>query len=155
MERKTWVKPMTLVQKFEANETVAAQQCYGIRCNINAANDLEGDKWPQNPSFGWGQVWHTDEGCGAENSHVLIDTNGDKIADIMREESGKGNYACNLFTNADYNQPAAGVPLEAGTTVYWTTIVSEQQWGWGVWGDRTYHHQGTVTQTVPGHPNRS
>ena len=155
MGRKTWVMPMTLVQKFEANETVAAQQCYGIRCNTDVANALEKQEWPQNPSFGWGAVTHTMEGCGAENSHVLIDTNGDGMADIMREESGKGNYTCNLFTNAEYNQPANGVPLEEGTTVYWTTIVREQEWGWGVWGDRTYHHQGTVTQTMPGRPNHS
>lgn len=37
MGRKTWVKPMTLVQKFEANEPVAAiGQCYQILCKSDA-----------------------------------------------------------------------------------------------------------------------
>ena len=39
MERKVWRRPLTEVQKFEANEYVAA--CYSVVCNVNAANEVE------------------------------------------------------------------------------------------------------------------
>ena len=43
---KSWVKPVTEVQKFEANEYVAA--CWGVGCDVNWSNDYEkrqGDYW--------------------------------------------------------------------------------------------------------------
>lgn len=32
MEKKAWVKPMTLVQQLESNETVTATQCWDVVC---------------------------------------------------------------------------------------------------------------------------
>ena len=36
---KSWVKPVTEVQKFEANEYVAA--CWGVGCDVSWSNDYE------------------------------------------------------------------------------------------------------------------
>ena len=44
---KSWVKPVTEVQKFEANEYVAA--CWGVGCDVSWSNQYEmdhgGDYW--------------------------------------------------------------------------------------------------------------
>lgn len=155
MESKTWVMPMTLVQKFEANETVAAQQCYGIRCNIDVANALEKERWPYNPNRVTGPAVHGSTGCGAYNSHIIIDTDENGTPDLMKESSGKGDFNCTIYTDDTYlkSMSISEVSLQPNTTIYWTT----EAWKFGnpVNVNTVWHHQGTIYSTVEGHPNRS
>ena len=68
MVRSAWVKPMTLVQKFEANEAIAA--CLQIKCNsdtyCSGAGWIHGDdnsppddspKWETGEDYG-SNVWY-------------------------------------------------------------------------------------------------
>lgn len=151
---KTWVKPMTLVQKFEANEAVAAQQCYGINCNIDVANAIEKERFKGN-GVSWRIAEHSADGCGAYDSHLIIDTDGNGVPDLMRESSGKGEFDCTIYTDDSYTTSIdiSQVSLEPGTTIYWTT----EDWLVGnlIGHNTVWHHQGTIYSTVEGHPNRS
>ena len=71
---KSWVKPVTEVQKFEANEYVAA--CWGVGCDVSWSNDYE--KWQGDYDNG---VTHSSAHCGNSSNQVIFDDNNDGIAD--------------------------------------------------------------------------
>lgn len=129
--KKKWVAPRTEVQKFEANEYVAA--CWGVACDTEAANDY--DKW---------YAYHNPNECGSFTQQVIYDDNNDGVADRMIENRN-GGLACKVYEDPNYSILKKVSDVNIGETVYWTTKL----------GLITYHHQGTVLETVPGHPNRS
>lgn len=155
MERKTWVKPMTLVQKFEANETVAA--CWSVGCSTGAADDYEKsignyDIW----YWGWhmGKVEHSIDGCGNPSHQFISDVAGDGKAPIMYEFTDNVRRDCKFYTDGTYKtEVSSDFEVSLGQTVYWTTSGVLESGLYKVPVD--WHHQGTVNQTVPGHPNRS
>lgn len=131
MGRKTWVKPMTLVQKFEANESVAADtQCWYVACEYKYG--IGGD----------GVEIHND--CRNASNQVLIDNTGDGIPDIMKEVNH--NVECILYSDSSYKNRInpSDIDPTSGATIYWTSYLGY-----------TYHHHGTIQQGDPNHPNRS
>ena len=92
MKMKSWVKPVTEVQKFEANEYVAA--CWGVGCDVSWSNDYE--KWQGDYDNG---VTHSSAHCGNSSNQVIFDDNNDGIADRMIETGtdGLGNLACTIY----------------------------------------------------------
>lgn len=140
MAKKTWVQPMTLVQKFEANETVAAEQCWYVGCNTGWANSIEREQ------FTWTTV-HLPTECGQDTKHVLKDTDGDGFVDTMIENKA-GGLVCTLYTDSTYSTPMDFDDLKPDTrpTIFWTTFYK----------NKTYHHVGQInTVTDPAHPNKS
>lgn len=134
MGRTTWVKPMTLVQKFEANEPVAADtQCWYVACEY---------KWGAPGLGGDGLEAHTD--CHDASNQVLIDNTGDGIPDIMKEVNH--NVECILYSDSSYNNRInpSDIDPTSGATIYWISYL-------GV----PYHHHGTIQQASTDHPNRS
>ena len=101
MGRKTWVKPMTLVQKFEANEPVAAiGQCYQIKCKSTAKADRLGKIKPRGgsaPEFHWSH----EEGY---YDSALVE--GGLSPDFVHDNCT--NPSKNVF-NVDLTNPAAPV----------------------------------------------
>ncbi len=140
MERKTWVMPMTLVQEFEANETVAADtQCWYVGCNTNESEDWEWDYF-RNLAI------HYSSRCGNPSRQVLRDTDGDGYVDEMIETSD-GGYKCTLYTDKYFKETVdlQNFHPNDGDTIYWLTRS----------GLVNYHHIGTVQIGDTSHPNRS
>ena len=139
--KKTWAFPLVCVQQFEANEYVAA--CWGVGCNTAEANRIEKNLGIYQP----GVLDHSSDHCGLSGNQVIYDDNNDGTADRMVEvgTDGLGTLNCAIYTDSSYSTPMDVSSVSAGQTIYWTTSA----------GNKTWHHVGTVFNTVPGHPNRS
>ena len=139
--KKTWEVPVIFVQQFEANEYVAA--CWGVGCNTAEANRIERNLGIYQP----GVLDHSSDHCGLSGNQVIYDDNNDGTADRMVEvgTDGLGTLNCTIYTDSSYSTPMDVSSVSAGQTIYWTTSA----------GNKTWHHVGTVFNTVPGHPNRS
>ena len=139
--KKTWEVPVILVQQFEANEYVAA--CWGVGCNTSEADRIEKNLGIYQP----GVLDHSSDHCGLSGNQVIYDDNNDGTADRMVEvgTDGLGTLNCTIYTDSSYSTPMDVSSVSAGQTIYWTTSA----------GNKTWHHVGTVFNTVPGHPNRS
>lgn len=139
--KKTWEVPVIFVQQFEANEYVAA--CWGVGCNTAEANRIERNLGIYQP----GVLDHSSDHCGLSGNQVIYDDNNDGTADRMVEvgTDGLGTLNCTIYTDSSYSTPMDVSSVSTGQTIYWTTSA----------GNKTWHHVGTVFNTVPGHPNRS
>lgn len=142
--KSEWESPRILIQEFEANEYVAS--CWGVGCDYNKANAHEQDT---------GNYWkhdctHGADNCGLVANQVIKDYNDDGVADAMIETgtNGLGDLNCTIFSDESYKTERAISTVEIGHYIYWTTTSPYDH-------DRTWYHQGLVTATVPGHPNRS
>lgn len=148
MERKTWVKPMTVVQKFEANESVAADtQCWNVSCQrpwINPPGPLL-TGWYGSP---WGTPinFHDADVCGKLSNQVLRDTDGDGAVDQMLEY-GNGTKECTLYTDENYSEvmSPSKVDPDSGNTIYWVNKKDTI----------TFFHKGVPQLADASHPNRS
>lgn len=163
MGRKTWVKPMTLVQKFEANEAVAATQCYEIACesDVNYWNQGLSDPIKINaPRFGWCSNEGFSNGDNAGKGRNLpMDFNHDnecKIAskNIFRVEGNEieflGEYSAGGFISGAVcgkDLGADGV-LGAGDIIYWHT-------DGGAFNSIRWNHWGRLQPISNDHPLRS
>ena len=138
---KRWETPRIAVEKFEANEYVAA--CWGVKCDVDWANRYE---WSQGDD-GRG-VTHDNAHCGSASNQVIFDGNNDGTADRMMETGtdGRGDLKCILYTDGRYNELRDISTVQVGNEIYWTTQASD---------GRTWNHKGTVMASTPGHPNRS
>ena len=139
--KKTWEVPVIFVQQFEANEYVAA--CWGVGCSVDEANRIERNLGIYQP----GVLDHSSDHCGLSSNQVIYDDNNDGTADRMVEvgTDGLGTLNCTIYTDSSYSTPMDVSSVSTGQTIYWTTSA----------GNKTWHHVGTVFNTVPGHPNRS
>ena len=139
---RNWVKPRTEVQKFEANEYVAA--CWGVGCDVKWSNGYE----MNHGNDYWNGVTHDAAHCGNSANQVIKDYDNDEIADAMIETGtdGLGDLDCTIYWDENYSRPRAVSSVGIGETIYWTTTAAD---------GRTWNHKGTVFATAEGHPNRS
>lgn len=161
MERKNWVKPMTLVQKFEANETVA-NNCFLIACESKATHDTDsnapGNLWKKPEGhylsgYGWDSAHYV--GKPDEFGHGNCQTASNNIFNIdggnisfEREINGASGdfYGVDGWSDEDQNDV-----ISVGDIVYWyNTDISKI---WRV-GDR-WNHWGHVVAVDPNHPCQS
>lgn len=142
MKMRSWVKPRTEVQKFEANEYVAA--CWGVGCDVDWSNKYEQE---HDRDF-WNGVTHDAAHCGNSSNQVIFDDNNNGTADRMIETGtdGLGDLNCIIYTDHSYNTIRDVSTVKIGETIYWTTTAAD---------GRTWNHKGTVFATAEGHPNRS
>ena len=143
--KRTYETPMACAEEFAPNEYVSA--CYNIKCNVNAANNVE-KRWmlkPWQSNYAAGQT-HAADRCGAYGSYYVIDDNDDNVFDRMIEKSPDlGDLNCTLYTDATNKRVGSWNGIESGDYIYWTTTS----------GKRTWHHQGSVAYQSTDHPNRS
>lgn len=139
--KKRWGTPKAVVEEFEANEYVAA--CWGVGCVYNKANSYEITQG----YYDHGNVSHTADHCGNSSNQVIYDYNDDKVGDAMYEcgTDGLGDLECIIYKDPNYTDQINVSEVKIDDYIYWTTSS----------GSRTWHHQGTVTATAEGHPNRS
>ena len=140
--KKIWEEPRVLVQEFTPNEYVAV--CWGVACSVNDANNYEA-------SIGNAAQDHRSEYCGTTGHQWLTDRNNDGTPESMSEigTDGLGTLACTIYTDGTYSQQRNISEVGVGEYIYWTTSAGSGR------DRRTWHHQGLVTETTPGHPNRS
>lgn len=160
MAKKTWVKPMTLVQKFEANETVAS--CLQVSCQHNSyydnwfthdwheseCNAPLGNKWLNsegdiNTGY-WGNPFQHKNCKEHPESNIFI-INGNDIK-FSVEHSSQGTLSGGLDF---YNDTNGNGSVDAGDIVYWHTE--------GHQGAIPYrwNHWGYLSSVDSSHPNRS
>lgn len=166
MGRKTWVKPMTLVQKFEANEAVAAQSCLLVAC-ISKAESTDGgfgitpNGAPESPwTHGEGYFFATGrpavikynninhKGACADKKNNIFRIDGDQV-EFLDELSGgvdMGGFVKVTDDNGD------GV-ISAGDTFYWWTRKYEVIVGASNY--RQFNHWGKAESADPSKPNQS
>lgn len=140
--KKRWVEPRVQVEEFMPNEYVAV--CWGVACSTGKANTVEKGYYLNPVKAG---VTHDDAYCGQTSHQWLVDSDNNNVAESMTEinTDGLGNLVCTVYTDSSYSTVRDISTVQSGNYIYWTTSS----------GDRTWHHQGLVSDTVPGHPNRS
>lgn len=157
MVRAAWVKPMTLVQKFEANEAVAATNCFLLSCDSNAystgaviANrgevssttwkEREGDNLSGGAPVGWKH-----ELC--ENTSNNVFNYGDGGIEFV---SGTGYDTGITWGGIDnWTDVDEDGKISDGDIVYWYTKQHS-----GLF-DYRWNHYGTLKVVDPTHPNHS
>lgn len=134
-----WEEPRIEVQQFMPNEYVAV--CWGVACSTGAANEYEA-------SIHNSAQDHRSEYCGTKGHQWLTDGNNDGTPESMSEigTDGLGTLACTIYTDGTYGTKGNIRDVKVGDYIYWTTSSGDR---------RVWHHQGLVTETTPGHPNRS
>ena len=137
-----WEEPRIEVQQFMPNEYVAV--CWGVACSTGAANEYEA-------SIHNSAQDHRTEYCGTTGHQWLTDGNDDGTPESMSEigTDGLGTLACTIYTDDTYNRRGNISEVKVGDYIYWTTSSGDRR------NRRVWHHQGLVTETTPGHPNRS
>ena len=136
--KRIYETPMACAEEFMPNEYVAA--CWGVYCFVDKANRYE--EYINNSA-----QEHRSEFCGTTGHQWLTDRDGDGTPDRMLEinTDGLGTLPCTIYTNDSYSTQRDIGTIRIDEYIYWTTSA----------GGRTWHHQGWVTATTPGHPNRS
>lgn len=139
--KEKWTTPKTVIEEFTPNKYIAA--CWGVRCDVEKANYYE-----QTTQVNWwsDETWwdrgcsHDNDHCGAIGNQVIKDADNDGKAESMIETGtdGLGDLPCTI-TNMSIGN------VDIGDYIKWTTSA----------GNRTWHHRGTVVESVPGRPNAS
>ncbi|MCR5453334.1 MAG: hypothetical protein K6F00_11980 [Lachnospiraceae bacterium] len=131
---KKWIQPMAEVEKFVANEYVAA--CWNVKCTIpeEAKKDTVSDQF--NPGD-----THRAAFCG-DSSHyqIKLDDNGVPVEMIETQTDGIGDRPCTLYTDGNYTTV---MPISQLTNtkslIYWRTSLSSSS--------RTWSHHGYIDGT--------
>lgn len=155
MVRSAWVKPMTLVQKFEANEAVAAEGCYQVVCE----SKRYGDYWLYQTK---GPTGHPAEIDGSDpwgRSDDLAGTSGTRKHDgnvcrqpnfnLVYGDNGKFQGINDWWVTYQSDDDGDGI-TEVGDRVYWCNDEF-----YSLAESFRFNHWGTVTAVDPTHPNRS
>lgn len=121
-EKKMWKQPMAVVQKFTANEYVAA--CWNVVCSVVGVDAVGGN--------------HRKQFCG-DGTHyqIMLDDNSTPVSMTETQTDGMGDLACRLYADASYTAPKNIAEVKYNETLYWTTQYEGQTW----------RHQGTTTGT--------
>lgn len=131
--KQKWIRPQTTIEKFVPDEYIAV--CWGVACDWEQANDNEKHIYHRT------DVTHSADNCGTrENQWIVVDENtGIPLYMEEKNTDGLGTLRCNI-TSGSIETIRPGIPIT------WETYAS---------GNRTWHHLGYVTETVPGKPNAS
>lgn len=154
MGRKTWVKPMTMVQKFEANEPVAASACFQVACKSDVYYSTAWDKHTGDPGdpcapmqpwgkkegnynlLGWfmGYASFYHENCHTASKNIFNVENG--VITYIDESGGSATEGG--FTHwQDVNENKV---VDSGDVLYWWNQGNTSAGQPTVW-----NHWGTVT----------
>lgn len=126
---KTWMKPITEVQDFVANEYVAA--CWGVECVVPQM-DINGDQ---------GVGIHREATCGQKDNQSIREVSEGvfQIAEVNHDMTNR-DLVATIYPNGFNNEGVSTITLDQvkslnGKTIYWTTKLT---------GLVTYRHQGVV-----------
>lgn len=121
-EKKMWQQPMAVVQKFTANEYVAA--CWSVACSVTGYDEVGG--------------LHRSEFCGnGTHYQIMLDDNSTPMSMTETQTDNMGDLACTLYTDGSYSTLKNIQDVKYNETLYWTTEYYGQTW----------RHEGTTTGT--------
>ena len=125
---KSWVRPRTEVQAFEADDYVAA--CWYIACDYG-----QGENGNHDPKGGFHDAYEDGTGCGWEDNQVIRESS--KGVFTLREEDGFGeDYDMMMTRNSNWSGLSSTLSgVTVGETIYWTTNASD---------GRSWYHKGQV-----------
>ena len=125
---KSWVRPRTEVQAFEADDYVAA--CWYIACDYG-----QGENRHYDPKRGFHDAYEDGTGCGWEDNQVIRESS--KGVFTLREEDGFGeDYDMMMTRNSNWSGLSSTLSgVTVGETIYWTTNASD---------GRIWYHKGQV-----------
>lgn len=127
MEKNMWIQPLATVQKFVANEYIAA--CWGVSCDSTEKESAS--------------VYHRSNYCGDPNHYqITLDDNGVPISMVEVQTDTLGDLPCTVFTDSSYTNVRDISSIEKGDYIYWTTSASINK------KNCTWHHHGTVSTTT-------
>lgn len=140
---RRWVKPRTEVQKFEANEYVAA--CFKLACSAGSEINPHGPHWDSPEE---GNVSHSPKGtpktCGDPSANRVITTDGGFFESVAENNGEQGWIEGGL----DYVlQMDGNSTIDPDDVIYWHTYSNDRS--------RKWNHWGYVEQQDPSHPNHS
>lgn len=160
MERKTWAKPMTLVQKFEANETVAANSCFLIACKSDAtySHGGIGDTCAPQPAAWTHPEGYFDSAAIEGDKHLWFSHSNcrDASRNIFRISGNEITYLYEAGGIADrggvdgWKDMNDDGKLGAGDVVYWYGI-NDETWTTGT----RWNHWGNLEAIDPNRKNMS
>ena len=137
-----WIQPLAVVQKFVANEYVAA--CWSVTCKAAYENLVEynGKKDRGYDSFHIGDMnnLHQQSCCGAEDAfELVVDENGNAVELVeVKEHTGSTGRTKPLgtviYSDPEYTQKKDIKDVKVGDTIYFTTSNNNKTW----------HHYGEV-----------
>lgn len=154
MERKNWIKPMTLVQKFEANEAVAL--CWEVACkndtyydglawntkkDSNAPRD-EWHFWKHSESINGEFIPFEHSDCNTASNNLFAEDNGNIIFKGEVAHDVRGGFEG--WVDVDGSES-----ITPKDRIYW---YSQKKVGL-IW--YTWNHWGEVSAVNIDHPNRS
>ncbi len=125
----TWTMPRAVVEKFVANEYIAA--CWTLRCEVMGSSASVADKFNDKET-------HRLAFCGQEDHYAIhLDDNGTPTDMIEIRTDNLGDLPCQVYTDDSYSAVRAIADVSEGEYIYWTTTS----------GSRVWHHAGTVSGT--------
>lgn len=144
---KRWETPRIAVEKFEANEYVAA--CWSVGCIVGDGNYGRYGSWDR-----WRQ-WNGDEPYGGDchnhtgscshavNNQFNVDADG-RVSFYAENSSDQGslNGGYTSYIDNDGNRQ-----ISDGDLIFWYTLSGNK--------DRRWNHYGVVEGAPAAHPNRS
>ena len=138
---KALAQPLATVEKFVANEYVAA--CWKVVCDLPAegANRFVkgGHDLGAYDAIG-GE--HRQGSCGTEGHYsIVLDENGVPTQMIEWQNIIDKNLNCTLYTDGSYTAVKDIATVTTGETIYWTTV--SRQAG----ADQLFQHYGHTTGT--------
>ena len=132
---KKWTQPLAKVEKFEANEYVAA--CWTVSCSIPAEDPNGYDPF----RIGDTGNLHRAQYCGAADAFVVnVDDNGIPygLTEIKAGSTGgKRALGSTIYTDGSFTSVRDISTVQIGETIYFATSN----------GGRTWHHHGTVVSS--------
>jgi hypothetical protein len=127
--KKTWRMPSARVEKFVANEYVAA--CWTVACDIpNRENKgIGSDAFDSD-------VKHGVKECGqVSHQYLVLDANGKPVEMKETNTQGMGILDCQVYTGPDYQTRVTDLSgINPGDYIYWTSSHDSRVW----------HHHGSV-----------
>lgn len=144
---KRWETPRIAVEKFEANEYVAA--CWSVGCIVGDGDYGRygrGDRWRQwngDEPYGGDCHNHTGSCSHAVNNQFNVDADG-RVSFYAENSSDQGslNGGYTSYIDRDNNGQ-----ISDGDLIFWYTLSGN--------GDRRWNHYGEVEGAPAAHPNRS
>lgn len=128
---KEWKMPSAKVEKFVANEYVAA--CWTVVCDIPNRENRE-NRGIGADAFN-ADVKHGIKECGKESHQFIkLDSNGNPVEMIETNTQGMGNLPCTIYTDDSYQNVRSINTVQADDYIYWTSSYQGTVW----------HHHGEV-----------
>lgn len=137
MGKRVWKTPHANLEKFVANEYVAA--CWAVVCTVPNDESFRSNGNANDPGrLDAGGQNHRVRFCGNPNHYQIeLDDNGVPVRMIETQTDKLGDLPCTI-TESDFATVRDITTVKASDYLYWTTSS----------GSTTWRHEGAVTGTT-------